>query len=408
MPRYNYRAYDQSGKLIRGTREAVSQEAVLVALHSDGLFPLDVNHSTVGTQTPWWEREVFGGGAMPADSLMLFTRELATLLKADLPVDESLKIISVQPLLPARVRRVADAVYEAVRGGDSLAGALKARGSEFNEHFWRLAQAGEASGSLADTIDDLATFLERSGEARSKLASALVYPMVLFAAAIGAVTVVMTVLLPTVVPLFKEAGARLPPALQFLINVQEFAIAYWPLLAGLVIVTFLLSVAALRNPHLRLQLDRLMLRLPVVGPLVVAHETARFARTFATMSRNGVPILEALRLSSGVMRNRVFASAIASASDSVKSGSRLAESLLSAGIFPELAMRLLTIGEQTGQVEVMLMRVATIFEAAMQRQLLRILTLLTPILTLLIGLSVGGLMLTVMNAILSVNELASQ
>jgi len=168
------------------------------------------------------------------------------------------------------------------------------------------------------------------------------------------------------------------------------------------------SVTAPADARLRARLDRFVLRLPVAGRLVTAHETARFARTFATMSRNGVPILDALRLTGGVLRNRVFSSAIAAATESVKSGSRLSEPLLRSGIFPELSMRLLSIGEQTGQVDTMLLRVAVVFEAAMQRQMLRILTLLTPLLTLLIGGTVGALILTVMNAILSVNELAGQ
>jgi general secretion pathway protein F len=408
MPLFTYRAYDQNGKLTRGQLEAVSREAGLASLHGNGLIPLDFDVATARAKAPWWDRDVFSGGAMPAASLMLFTRELATLVKADLPVDEALKIISVQPLLPVRVRRVADALHQAVRGGESLAGALSDRGAEFPEYFWRLIQAGETSGSLGETTDDLATFLERAGESRSKLVSALIYPMVLFAAAIAAVTVVMTVLLPTVVPLFKEAGAQVPPALQVLLTLQDFAADYWPLLAAAAIGAGILLMAALRNARLRSRLDRFVLRLPVAGRLVTAHETARFARTYATMSRNGVPILDALRLTGGVLRNRVFSGAIAAATESVKSGSRLSEPLLRSGIFPELSMRLLSIGEQTGQVDTMLLRVAVVFEAAMQRQMLRILTLLTPLLTLLIGGTVGALILTVMNAILSVNELAGQ
>jgi len=318
-----------------------------------------------------------------------------------------LRIIAVQPMLPAQIRRAATEIHDAVRGGASLAQSLANRGSEFPEYYWRLIQAGETSGSLADTLEDLATFLDRAGETRAKLLSALVYPAVLFAAACAAVTIVMTVLLPTIVPLFKDQGASPPAALQFLINVQDFTRAYWlelfVALAGLAG----LWVAALGNAEVRNRLDRALLRLPVAGRLLTARETARFARTFATLSRNGVPIVDTLRLTATVMRNRAFKQAVTEAGDSVTSGDRLGEPLLRSGLFPEMALRLISVGEQTGQLDTMLMRVAVVFESALQRQTALLLTLLTPVLTLLIGGTIGGLILAVMNAILSVNDLAS-
>jgi len=217
----------------------------------------------------------------------------------------------------------------------------------------------------------------------------------------------MTVLLPTIVPLFKDQGAKPPAALQFLMDVQDFTSAHWPeLLAGLGGVA-VIAAAALRNAGIRDSLDRALLRLPVVGRLLTARETARFARTFATLSRNGVPIVDTLRLTATVMRNRAFKHAVTEAGDSVTSGDRLGEPLLRSGIFPEMALRLISVGEQTGQLDTMLMHVAVVFETSLQRQTSQLLTLLTPVLTLLIGGTIGGLILAVMNAILSVNDLAS-
>jgi general secretion pathway protein F len=407
MSHFSYRAYDQRGKLIDGTIEAATRDTVLASLHTRGFFPLEVAQTSAKSSLRWWEREVFSGSAMPAARLTLFTRELATLVKADLPVDETLRIIAVQPLLPARVRRAANEIHEAVRGGSSLASALASRGQEFPEYYWRLIQAGEMSGSLADALEDLATFLERAGETQAKLTSALIYPAVLFAAACGSIAIVMTVLLPTIVPLFEEAGKSPPAALKMLIDVQNFVGAHWLVLIATLGFAVILAIAALRNEGVRGQVDRILLRLPIFGRLVTARETGRFARTFSTLSRNGVPILDALRLTSSVMRNRVFLEAVTEAGESVKSGDRLAAPLQRSGVFPELALRLVTVGEQTGQLDTMLMRVATVFEIAVQRQTSQLLTLLTPALTLLIGGTVGGLILSVMKAILSVNELAS-
>jgi general secretion pathway protein F len=407
MPNFTYRAYDQRGKLIEGDMEASSRKAVLASLHGKGSFPLEIVEAVKRSRLRWWEREVFGGSAMPAAALTLFTRELSTLVKADLPVDEVLRIIAVQPLLPARIRRAANEIHNAVRGGASLAQSLANRGTEFPEYYWRLIQAGETSGSLADTLEDLAAFLDRAGETRAKLMSALAYPAVLFAAACAAVTIVMTVLLPTIVPLFKDQGASPPAALQFLINLQDFTRAHWLVLLVALVGVAVLALAALRSAEVRDRLDRIVLRLPVAGRLLTARETARFARTFATLSRNGVPIVDTLRLTASVMRNRAFMHAVTKAGDSVTSGDRLSEPLLQSGVFPELALRLTSVGEQTGQLDTMLMHVAVVFEAALQRQTSQLLTLLTPVLTLLIGGSIGGLILVVMNAILSVNDLAS-
>jgi len=407
MPNFAYRAYDPGGKLIAGDMDAVSREAVIASLHGKGSFPIEVEAAVKRDSLRWWEQDVFSGSAMSAARLALFTRELSTLVKADLPVDEALRILAVQPMMPSRVRRAANEIHDAVRGGASLAQSLARRGSEFPEYYWRLIQAGETSGSLADTLEDLSTFLDRASETKAKLQSALVYPAVLFAAACAAVGIVMTVLLPTIVPLFKDAGASPPAALQLLINVRDFTGAYWPELLLAAAAGLVVSLAALRNATIRDSFDRGLLRLPIVGRLLTARETARFARTFATLSRNGVPIVEALRLTATIMRNRSFKRALVEAGESVTSGDRLGEPLLRSGVFPEIVLRLVSVGEQTGQLDAMLMRAAVIFESALQRQTSQLLTLLTPVLTLLIGGTIGGLILTVMNAILSVNDLAS-
>jgi len=407
MQHFRYRAYDKLGKLTDGVVQSASRVSALAQLHANGLFPLDVAETAPRAKVRWWEREVFGGSTISTARLTLLTRELSTLVKADLPVDEALRIVAVQPLLPARVRQTATEIHEDVRGGSSLGGALANRTPPFPEFYWRLIQAGESSGSLAETLEDLATLLERAAEARAKLVSALIYPAVLLVAACAAVAVVMTVLVPTVVPLFKDAGAKLPAALQFLVDVRDFVSERWALVLAAIATIFAVIVAALRNEATREAIDRNLLRVPIVGGLIVARETARFSRTFSTLSRNGLPILEALRLTGNVLRNRAFKQAVSEASERVKSGDRLAEPLIRSGIFPELALRLISVGEQPGQVEAMLMRVATIFETSLQRQVSQLLTLLTPLLTLMIGGTVGGLILTVMNAILSVNDLAS-
>ena len=409
MSRYHFRAYDKQGVLIEGEIEARSREQALEVLHQRGQFPLDVTGDDGPTKHTqhWWEREIsFGDGSLPLTGLTIFTRELATLVKADLTLDDALRIVSLQPLIPRRIKTATLAILESVRQGDSLSGALAARGKEFPEYYWRLVQAGEASGSLADVLEDLSKFLERSSEVRGQVGSALLYPAVLLFAAGGALTVILTVLIPTIVPLFKDAGAPLPPTLKFLVDGQTFLANNWLAVLAVLAAVFLAVIFGIRNTGIRGVLHRAFLRIPIVGGIIANRETARFARTLATLTHSGVPMLEAVRISGSVLQNQAFATAVSSAGQALQEGGNLSQPLLKSGLFSELSMRLIAVGEQTGQLETMLMRVAEVYEATLQRQLARLMSLLTPILTLVIGGLVGGLILSVMSAILKVNELA--
>ncbi len=408
MPLYRYRAYDKSGALAEGEIETRSRELALQQLHQRGFHPLEVAEDKPRGTERWWDREVFGSGALPLSGLALLTRELATLVKVEIPLDDALRIVSLQPLIPARIRRVTKAVHEAVRRGESLAGALAARGAEFPEYYWRLVQAGESSSTLGEVLDDIATYLERSNDMRSQVTSALVYPVVLLVAAMGALGVILTVLLPTVMPLFKDAGQVPPPMLSFLVNAQAALAENWVMVMALLAAVALAVSMAWRRPALRLTIDRSILRLPVVGGIVAARETARFSRTLSTLSHNGVPMLDAVRISGSVLQNKAFSLAAVAAGESLKEGGSLSQPLAKSGLFPELALRLVAVGEQTAQLDTMLMRVAQIFETTLQRQLARLMTLLTPLLTLVIGGLVGWLIISVMTAIMSLNDIVSQ
>ncbi len=406
MPRYVYRAYDQRGVLKQGTLDTQSREAAIDALHRQGHYPLDVTEGGAAPTQRWWEREVFGGDRLSLQGLSLFTHELASLVKADLPLDEALRIVSLQPLMSAKIRRVTQNVLDGVREGNSLSAALAGSGADFPEYYWRLVQAGEAGGSIGDVLEDISAFLERSIEVRGQIGSALIYPAILLAGAGAALVIIMAVLLPTLLPLFKGADAALPPTIKYLVNIQAALEQNW-IAIPIVFAGIMAAAIAIRQYEpFRLMYHRALLRLPVAGGIVANRETARFARTLATLSRNGVAMLDAVRLSGSVLRNRAFAAAISAAGDSLQEGSTISAPLLQSGLFSELSLRLIAVGEQAGQLDAMLMRVAIIYETMVQRQLTRLTSLITPVLTLLIGGLVGGLILSVMSAILSVNTLA--
>lgn len=408
MPRYNFRAYGATGALETGEISAASRSGALEALAHRGQVAVELVESGPGAPVKWWQREVFLPGKLPAAQLAVFTRELASLAKAELPIDEALRIVAVQPSIPARLRLINADLVERVREGQSLSEALAAQNGAFPDFYWRLIKAGEAGGSLSGVLDDLAILLERSAEVRAQAASSLVYPAVLVVAALAAIGVIASVLLPAIMPIFEDAKATPPLLIRSLAAAHDAFSRHWVLV---VLTSAALAVAlwtAARNPSARAAIDRWLLRLPVTGRFIRERETARFARTFAALIRNGVPVLDAVRVAGGVLSNRVFVEAVAAASEEIRQGGVLSRPLARSGIFPDLFIRLAVVGEQTGHLDAMHLRAAEIYEASQARQLQRLTTMITPVLTVVIGAIVGTLILSVMGAIMSVNELALQ
>jgi general secretion pathway protein F len=404
--RYGYRAYDSGGRLMQGEIMADSRELALEALHRRGAFPLEVAEGLASPAKPWWDREIVLFRHVPLGGLALFSRELATLVKADLPLDETLRIVALQPSLSTAMRRVTEGVLARVLEGQSLSQALSAADGAFPEFYWRLVRGGEASGTLGAVLEDVAAFLERAAEIRAKVLSALLYPAILLTAAGLAVLAIMAVLLPAIVPLLRDAGAPLPPIVRVLEAVREAVTGHWQAWLGGAAVAVALLAALIATGQLKSALSRLALRTPLIGGLVAKREVARFSRTLATLMKSGVPLLDAARIAGGVLVNVSYRSAIMAAAEEVRQGAALSRPLTASGLFPEVALRLIAVGEKTGQLDAMLLRVAEIFEAALQRQLDRITAMITPLLTLCIGALVGGLIVSVMSALLGINELA--
>jgi general secretion pathway protein F len=406
MPRYSYTAYDSTGTRTSGEIDSETKDAALASLFRQGWYPLDITEATSVKKPAWWEREVFGGN-VSQKTLTHLTRELATLVKAELPLDEALRIVVLQPMMNARARQVIGGVLSRVLEGAALSEALRAQGN-IPEYYWRIVQAGESSGTLGQTLDELAKFLERSSEFRARITSALMYPLMLLVAAGVALVVIMTVLIPSIVPLFKDAGTEPPFIIAFLAGAQAALVEHWIVaLAGFGALAA--AVLALRqSASVRFGLDRALLRIPVLSGIVQNAQTAMMARTLATLIRNGVPMLQALQIVGNLLTNRAMAAAVHACASDMREGSTLAGPLSRSGVFPELSLRLIGVGEQAGQLEVMLQRVADIYEATLQQHLTRAANLLTPILTVFIGGMVGGLLLSVMGAIVSLNDLALQ
>ncbi|MEM7426933.1 MAG: type II secretion system F family protein [Pseudomonadota bacterium] len=405
MPVFVYRAYSESGDLKTGELDAPSAEAAERLLDGQGLIPLAVSQRGKGSGENWWDIELTSGGGISQQDLARFTRECATLVEAELPIDQVLRVVAGQAP-GAKLRKVCDAVLSSVMNGASLSDALKEYPKIFPAFYTGIVQAGEAAGHLKHVFTELADYLERRVRTAARIKSALVYPAVLGLVAMVAIGVIIAVLVPNLVPLFEDTGAELPASLALIVGIRDAVVEYWPLVLiglGLLAVG---AIAVVRSEGFRTWAHRWSLRAPLIGPLTQKRESARLGRMLGTLLRAGVTLLPAIQHVRTATGNSAVAGMLEGAAEELRQGGSLHAAIRNAKLLPDLVPQLISVGEETGRLDHMLLHMAGIFEQQAETQVERMMTLLTPLLTLLIGLGVGSLIITVMNAILSVNELA--
>jgi general secretion pathway protein F len=406
MPTFQYRAYGARGELAEGAVEAASETAASDELWSQGLSPFQIRQASTSGE-PWWQRDLFGGKSARAADLPAFTRELATLVTAEIPIDDTLRIASDQAS-SARMRGVAASMLADVLNGATLSDAMGKQAGLFPGEYLSVVRAGEIGGTVGQVLEDLAALLERRAEVRAKIQSSLIYPAVLITLAMLSLGVIVSALVPSIAPIFAGSGKPMPAGLKFLVDLQASSFA---ILSGLVISVSTLAAAyvvAVRRPDIRLSVDRLKLKIPVVGSLVMLQEAARLARTLGTLLKAGVPLIQAATSARDVVANRHIATGMDRAIEAIREGVTLFRALQIQSILPASALQMISIGEEAGKLDQMLIRVATAFEQNLQRSIDRFMTILTPLLTMVIAALVGSLIMTVMNAVLSINDLAAQ
>jgi general secretion pathway protein F len=405
MPTFRYRAYGMRGELAEGRIEAASPEAAGEALFMQGLTAFQMRAAD-SSAVPWWRRELFAAQGSRHAELATFTRELATLGAAEIPLDDTLRIVCEQAISP-RMRTIAAGLLADVMNGATLSDAMQKHGEIFPADYLSMVRAGEIGGRTGEVLEELAELLERRLELRGRLNSSLIYPTVLVVMALASLGIIIGGLIPSIAGIFVGSGKPMPSGIAFLVALH----AMWlEILIGVLSVAALAAVAAmaaLRRPAVHLALDRLKLRAPALGSFLLQQETARFARTLGTLLKAGVPLFQAATSARTVIGNRHLAAGIEAAIESVREGVALHRALASATPLPAIAVRMISIGEEAGKLDRMLMRLAAAFESQGQRSVDRFMTILTPVLTVAIAVLVGSLIITVMNAILSINDLAA-
>jgi len=412
MPRFSYRALDTAGQVIQGEMEAETKDALIRQLRGQGYWPLHADprggrasrRSRPSGARPRLVTRRRAAAGLDAPARALFTRELATLLGAGLPLDRALAAIARQDDL-AGPATVAAALLERVRGGGALAEALAAAPESFPRDYVGVVRAGEAGGNLAAVLAQLADAEERAHALRQELRSALTYPTLVLVAAGVSIAVLLVAVVPEFEPLFAQAGGPLPWSTRMVLAASEAVRTHGWVLAPALALAWLALPRLLRRPGVQATLDGWALRLPRIGALVRQAEAARFARTLGTLLANGVDIVPALDMTVETLRNRQIADAIAAVAPRLKRGEGLAAPLSQTQALPPLTLQLLEVGEQSGRLAGMLATVAAIHEQDLRREIARAVALVVPLVTLLLGAVVAALIGAILSAILSSYDL---
>jgi general secretion pathway protein F len=408
MPLFHYRAITADGKPVTGQMEAADARQVITALRSTGHLPVSSEPASSRLDfAEFWRRLSRWRGRIKRSDVTSLTRELATLLNAGLPLDAGLKILARQTAEGGPLRALLKRVHDDVQAGKPLSSALAPHVETFDPFYVNLVRAGEAGGSLAEVMQRLAAHRERSDAFRATVIASLTYPAVLVGVAATSLFVLTTFVIPRFIPLFAEAGDTLPLLTAIVFAVSNETRRWWWALVLAALAVKLAVDRWLALPGSRLRRDGWLLRAPLVGEVLLFSETVRFARTLETLLRNGLPLLAALELVKNVQRNAVVAGVIESTIAGVRSGGKLAAGLSSGGVLPELAVELVTIGEESGHVEEMLEKVAETFEGRAQQKLKRLLTLLEPALILGLGAVIAIVIVSILMAMLGLTDLVA-
>jgi type II secretion system protein F len=401
MPVFVYRAADQRGQTIDGVMEAPDARSVVERLHRDAYFPIKV--APHEERKPWLSLPT--SSRVSQRDLLALTQQLATLFEAGLPLDRALAIL--EELAPSpRVKAIVTDLLHSVRGGTSLSEALaKHHPRPFSRLYINMVRAGEKGGVLEVSLRRLAEFLEARAAFSDAVTSALAYPLVITAVGAGAIVFLMTFVIPRFATIFADLGQAIPLPTQILLTVSEGLRVYWWVGALAILAGVLAWRMWTATPAGRMQWDQTLLRLPLLGRLSIKVETARFTRTLGTMLRSGVPVLGALAVVGDMMTNQAIGRAVARLADGVKRGGTVAAGLKDHTPFPALAVHMVRVGEETGRLEEMLIKVAETFETDVKTELRRVLGLLEPAIILGMGVLVAFIVVAMLLAIFSINDL---
>ena len=402
MGAFEYTALDPSGKERKGILEGDTPRHIRQLLREQQLLPVTV--AEVAQKEAKRQRSFSFARRVSAADLALFTRQLATLVRAGLPLEESLLAVSQQTEKP-RVQSIVLGVRARVMEGHTLADGFAEFPRVFPEIYRATVAAGEQAGHLDNVLERLADYTEGRDQLRQKVVAAMLYPIVLTVLCFGIVSALLVYVVPQVVSVFESSKAKLPLMTQLLIATSGFLRAYGIYILIGIVLAVVLFRRWLRNPDARRRFHHVQLRLPLVGKLARGFNTARFTRTFSILSASAVPVLEAMRIAGEVVTNLPMRDAVTEAAARVREGAAIGRSLAASRLFPPMTIHLISSGESSGQLENMLERAAISQERELDGLLAAMVGLLGPVLIVCMGLFVMGIVFAMLLPIFEINQL---
>lgn len=400
MTCFRYQALDIGGRSFDGQLDTASRAAAIGQLQAQRLLVISVEDHPAGWSA---ERHGWKKNVLSAQAISRLTQQLATLLQAGQSLERALGTLLRQPG-HANVTYLLTRIRDRVKNGLALSAALAQENGQFSSLYLSVVRAGEAGGSLAEALSQLATYLDRWQDVRNEVINALIYPAFLVIGVLGSLVLLLTYVVPEFVPVFQGLGVQIPVITQVILDVGIFLADYGALLlvgATGVLVTFSLR---LRRPEQRMQFDRRVLRLRMIGHLWQLLETARLSRTLGTLLRHGVPLLTGLSIAQDVCSNRAIRAAVVTASRGVQEGGLLSSALIAENVLPDLALQMIQVGEESGQLDQMLLNVADVFDREAKRAIDRLLAALVPTLTLVMTALVAFIMMAIMLPLMSLTS----
>ncbi len=397
MPQFVYSAVDPSGRTLRGTMEADDERLVLAWLHEQHYHVLSVQPKRAGFSLSAL-KELNRSKKVKLLELVMFSRQFATMIDAGIPILKSLDALETQAKNPT-LREVIGAVRQDVKGGMSLADALSKHPQVFSKLYVNMVRAAEVGGILDQILDRLAQFLEKELEIRQKIKSAMMYPVLVLIFSMVMVFALFTFVLPRFKEIFASMNVKMPPATEFLFSLSDYAVAYWYVPPALVIGSLVFLKQYGKNPKGRYQIDMVKLRLPIIGDLVLKMSIARFARTFGVLIASGVSMMRSLEIVAETAGNSVLANAIDNARNGVREGQKLSTPLGASGLFPTMVTHMIDVGEETGRLSDMLVKVSDFYEKEVDATVKGLTSMIEPMLIIFLGVVVGFIAISVMTPI---------
>jgi len=397
---FHFRAVASDGKVRTGTLSANTDRLAAAELRRQGLIPvyvgLEKKSGSLELRLPSFDRN-------KRRDVLFFTQEISTLLNAGVPLDRALGI-TAELTERAAFRSLVLDVLRILKGGKSLADSLAAHPSHFPELYINMVRAGEASGSLSQIFERLAEFERTRDDLRGYIVSSLIYPALLTLVGIGSIFILLNFVVPRFAQIFSDPRMKIPTPTLLMIQASHFLQTWWLVGLSALVAVMVISQAYIRTRAGRLWWDGFRLRLPLLGDALRKAETARFARAMATLVSSSVPLVQSIGISRGILNNRRIAGSLDTVAEGVKRGEGIAAPLRRAGEFPPLASHLLSVGEETGHLDAMFNRMADIYDGETRSAIRRFTSLFEPVIILVMGVVIGSLILSLLLAITSIND----